>query len=60
MVNWDLIWHIYVKLFMLIMIDVKLTPIGLSVGCDVSSVCFCLSVFSKNDCNSEGDKQTQH
>ena len=45
---------------MLIMIDVKLTPIGLSVGCDVSSVCFCLSVFSKNDCNSEGDKQTQH
>jgi len=31
-----------------------------SVGCEVSSVCFCLSVFSKNDCNSEGDKQTRH
>jgi len=31
-----------------------------SVGCEVSSVYFCLSVFSKNDFNSEGDKQTQH
>ena len=27
---------------------------------EVNSVCFCLSVFSKNDCNSEGDKQTHH
>jgi len=31
-----------------------------SVGCEVSSVCFCLSDFSKNDYNSEGDKQTHH
>ena len=31
-----------------------------SVGSAVRSVCLCLCVFSKNDCNSEGDKQTQH
>jgi len=31
-----------------------------SVGLEVRSVYFNLSVFSKNDCNSEGDKQTQH
>jgi len=28
MINWDLIWFSYVKLFMLIMIDVKLTLSG--------------------------------
>jgi len=28
LIIWDLIWFIYVKLFMLIMIDVKLTPSG--------------------------------
>jgi hypothetical protein len=31
-----------------------------SVGSEVSSVCFCLSVLSKNNCNSVEDKQTQH
>jgi len=31
-----------------------------SVGGEVRSVCFCLIVFSKNVCNSEGYKQTQH
>jgi len=29
-----------------------------SVSCEVRSVCFCRSVFSKHNCNSEGDKQT--
>jgi len=31
-----------------------------SVGCELSSVCFCISVFSKKDSNSEGDKKTLH
>jgi len=31
-----------------------------SVGSEVSNVCFCLSVFSKNDSNLERDKQTHH